>query len=251
MRKITLILLLSIALAGCGKKGMLIPPEALVPAPVSDLRVEQRGWEFRLSWRAPTKEEAGRPLRDLAGFRLSRRDLQQAGQTCPSCDESWQLLQAVDLAYLQNVRQVGGRYFYTDPALRPDHTYQYQVVSVSRSGGLSRPSNRPERRAVRPPLSPVLQAQPTRAGIRLEFVAIPPTDAGTLVGYNIYRSRPGEPAPLAPLNHQPVTGVTYDDQQAVLGETYTYTVRTLARIGTELVESIPSNPVTLVFALPE
>jgi predicted small lipoprotein YifL len=251
VNRLILALIIGALFAGCGKKGALIPPEALVPAAITDLQVEQRGGEFRLSWSAPDKEEGGLPLRDLSGFQLARREVLPAGQDCPACPDSWRLLSAIDLAYLQEVRRSGKRFYYTDRELRPAFSYQYQVTSVNRPGAVSKPSNRPTRKAVEPPLPPMLQAQPAPSGIQLEFVALPVPSREALVGYNIYRQRPGEPLPLTPLNLQPVTDHTYEDQQVTPGVTYQYTVRTLARSDGELVESAPSNEVSAVFVLPE
>jgi predicted small lipoprotein YifL len=251
LHKVILAIVVGALCAGCGKKGPLIPPEALVPAAVTDLRIEQRGGEFRLSWSAPDKEEGGLPLRDLSGFRLARREVLPPGQDCAACLDSWRLLSAIDLAYLQEVRRSGRRFYYTDLELRPAISYQYQVTSVNRAGAVSKPSNRPTRKAVEPPLPPVLQAEPTATGIRLEFVALPVPSKEALVGYNIYRQRPGEPLPLTPLNPRPVTDHTFDDKQVTLGEAYQYRVRTLARIDGELVESAPSNEVSVVFVLVE
>ena len=69
---------------------------------MTDLAVSQRGEEFRLSWTLPGKEEGGRPLRDLTGCRLYRREPLPPAQDCPNCQEGWQLLRAIDLAYLQD-----------------------------------------------------------------------------------------------------------------------------------------------------
>ena len=59
---------LLLLLAACGRRGALLPPEALLPAPVADLQVAQRGEAFELSWSRPTTTDKGRPLKDLAGF---------------------------------------------------------------------------------------------------------------------------------------------------------------------------------------
>ena len=61
-------------LAGCGRKGPLVRPEALIPGPVSDLRTAQKGERFQVSWSPPSREEGGRVLKDLAGFRLFKRE---------------------------------------------------------------------------------------------------------------------------------------------------------------------------------
>jgi len=251
MNKLMWFLLLMLVIAGCGRKGVLRPPEALVPAPVVDLAVVQRGEEFRLSWSVPTKEETGPPLRDLAGFRLYRREMLPPEQDCPACPDTWQLIRAIDLAYLPDVRRSGNRFFVNDPTVRTGTSYQYQVLAINRPGAVSRPSNRPARKKVEPPLPPVLQAFATPTGVRLEFVAIPFPAPEAIVGYAIYRQRPVELPPLEPLTVAPVTGPTFSDEPLAPGAVYRYTVRTVARINGELVESAPSNEAEATLAPPE
>ena len=84
--------ILILLLVGCGKKGALIPPEALVPAPVGDPQVTQRGETFRVSWTAPSREESGRPLQGGVRFRLYRREVLPPGQDCSTCPDVWKLL---------------------------------------------------------------------------------------------------------------------------------------------------------------
>jgi hypothetical protein len=235
-------------LAACGRKGPLLPPEALVPAPIADLRAIQQGNHFLLSWSAPTKEEGGGPLRDLAGFRLFRRVVLPPGEDCEECPTAYRLLTAVDLEYLQDVRRAGNRYFYADADLRKGTTYQYKAVSLQRDGATSRASNKVRRTAVTSPLPPVVQAASTPSGVRLEFVAIPP-DEGTLQGYNIYRQRPGEDAVL--LATQPAKENTFEDQRLTLGVTYHYQVRAVALVNGETVESALSNEVIGALADPD
>ena len=83
---------LALVLAGCGKKGPLVPPEALVPAPVANLAVAQKGARFQVSWSAPGKQEGGATLRDLAGFLLFRRPLLPPAEDCDECPSAYRQL---------------------------------------------------------------------------------------------------------------------------------------------------------------
>jgi predicted small lipoprotein YifL len=251
MKKSVCIILAMLSLAGCGRKGALLAPEALVPAAVTDLAVSQRGEEFRLGWTMPGKEEGGRPLRDLTGFRLYRREPLPPAQDCPNCPDSWQLLRAIDLAFLQEVERRGDRLFVSDYNVRTGTGYQYQVLAVNRPGAISRPSNRPRLAKVAPPLPPVLQVIPGETSVRLEFVAIPFPAPEAIVGYNIYRQGLREPYPETPLNAEPLPGPTYDDERLAPGSIYRYVVRTVARIDGQLVESDPSNEAAAILAPPE
>ncbi|HEY5973765.1 MAG TPA: fibronectin type III domain-containing protein, partial [Geobacteraceae bacterium] len=218
---------------------------------VTDLAVSQRGEEFRLSWTLPGKEEGGRPLRDLTGCRLYRREPLPPAQDCPNCQESWKLLRAIDLAYLQDVQRRGDRLFFTDGTVRTGTGYEYQVLAMNRPGAVSRPSNRPRLAKVAPPLPPVLQVIPGQTEVRLEFVAIPFPAKEAIVGYNIYRQALREAYPETPLNAEPLPGPAYDDKQLVPGTIYRYVVRTVARIDGQLVESDPSNEAAATLLPPE
>ena len=236
-----LLLLLTLTLCGCGKKGALIPPESLVPAPVTNLALAQQGDLFQASWSAPVKEEGGSRLKDLAGFLLFRRVLLPAGQDCDDCPGAYAERARIDLDYLREARRVGDLFLFDDRDLKLGVSYQYKVRSFTKDGTQSRDSNRAHRTAVTPPLPPVLEALSSSSGVVLAFVAIPP-EAGTLTGYNIYRSKSGEPLPLAPLNPKPVTSNNYEDTALLVGVHYSYAVRTVAtQPNGEAVESPPSN----------
>lgn len=227
-------------LAGCGKRGALIPPEALVPAPISNLALAQKGGEIQVSWSAPGRQEGGAPLKDLAGFLLFRRNVLPPGEDCEECPNAYTQLTRVDLEFPQGVRRARGLWIYDDRDLRLGRTYQYKVRSFSTEGAQSKDSNKVRRSVATPPLPPVLEALPSDKEVVLNFVALPPEE-GTLVGYNIYRSKKGEELPLAPLNSAPVTGNTYQDRDTLMGVTYDWAVTSVATVRGETVESAPSN----------
>lgn len=235
-----------VLLSGCGKKGALIPPEALAPAPVSDLALAQKGGRFQVSWSAPSKEEGGATLKDLAGFQLFKRMLLPPAQDCETCPSAYSQLARIDLDYLQGVRRVGNLFLVDDGDLKQGKSYQYKVRSFTTDGTQSRDSNVVRRSAVTAPLPPVLEALSSETGVVLAFVALPPEE-GTLIGYNVYRSKMAEtpatsPAELiSPLNATPITGTTFEDKGLLIGVRYSYIVTTLAAVNGETVESAPSN----------
>ncbi|GFO59151.1 lipoprotein [Geomonas silvestris] len=236
-----LLFCLFLAAAGCGKRGALIRPEALVPAPITDLAATQRGNFLQVSWSAPTKEEGGARLKDLAGFVLFRRVVLPSSQDCDTCPEAYTERARVGLDYLKDVTRAGNRYLFDDYDLKADQTYQYKIRSVSTEGTESRDSNRTRRRVVVPPLPPVLEAASSPSAVVLSFVAIPP-EQGKLAGYNIYRGEAGKGLPLSPLNATPVSANVYEDKTPQIGVTYSYSVRSVALLpGGETVESAPSN----------
>lgn len=243
MQRILCIVCITLLLAGCGKKGALIPPEALAPAAVSDLKLAQKGEFFQLSWSRPAKEEGGGPLRDLAGFQILKREVLPPAEDCEECPTAYRLLKGVDLEYLQDVRRFGDLFILNDSDVSLGKSYQYKTVAVKKDGTPSRESNRARRTKVEPPLPPVLQAASTPTGINLEFVAIPSPEGSVIQGYNIYRWRAGEALPVNPINDKPVAGNTFEDLHLSRGTLYTYAVRTVASVAGESVESVPSNEV--------
>lgn len=251
MGKMLLISLLAaiVLLAGCGKKGALIPPEALVPAPVADLQLAQRGDTFRLSWSAPSREESGRPLKGGIRFRLQRREVLPPGQDCSACPEVWKLLAEIDPAVFTGLERSNGRFTYTDRAALPDLTYQYRVQAVDASGGLSRVTLLPPRQRLAPPLPPVLQAKAGANGIHLEFVAPTLASRETNVGYLLLRQEAGQPP--RQLTTAPVSAVSFVDHEVRLGSTYRYIARTVATIAGQTVESADSNEAGITVTLPE
>ncbi|HBG04568.1 MAG: hypothetical protein A2075_21195 [Geobacteraceae bacterium GWC2_58_44] len=254
-------------LSGCGKKGALVPPEALAPAPVSDLAIAQKGARFEVTWSAPSREEGGAPLRDLAGFLLFRRTLLPPAEDCEECPGAYSQLARIDLDFPQGVRRIGNRLLVDDYTPKKGKSYQYKVRAFTTGGARSRDSNLARRAAVTPPLPPVVEALSSATGVVLAFVA-PPPEEGSLIGYNIYRSRLSASAEatadtsssakatadtsssaeatadltLSPLNAAPVTGTTYEDKEILVGERYSYTVTSLAAVNGETVQSAPSNP---------
>lgn len=240
---LTLFLVAAALLSGCGKKGPLIPPEALAPSAITDLAVAQKDGRFQVSWTAPAKEESGARLTDLAGFLLFRRPVLPPAQDCEDCPTAYTQLARIYSDFPQGVTKIGNRYLYGDTDLLEGKTYQYKVRSFTTDNLESKDSNKVRRTAIIPPVPPVVEALPSAAGVVLAFVALPPP-AGTIVGYNIYRSRAGEKMPLTPLNAAPVTGTKYEDKEVLVGSHYSYWMTTVMTLNGETVESAPSNEAT-------
>ncbi len=249
--KKSLLVFVVLILAGCGRKGPLMAPEALAPAPIGDLRVEQKGAQFQVSWSRPAEELGGRPLRDLARFQLFRREVLPPGEDCEECPDAYRLLKSVDLEFLQGVAMVGPRYIYADSDLAEGKTYRYKAVSLKRDGTTSRISNRADRKKVTPPLPPVLKETSSLSGVVLEWSGGAPPVNGQIAGYAIYRKQSGETHYLNPLTGAPVKETVFEDTQLEWGKRYDYVVRTVAVVAGETVESDPSNEVKGALTQPE
>jgi predicted small lipoprotein YifL len=237
--------------AGCGRKGPLMSPESLAPAAVTDLRVEQKGAQFQVSWPRPAAEEGGRALKDLAGFQLFKREVLPPAEDCENCPTAYRLAQSVDLEYLQGIVVAGGRYLFSDGDLAEGKTYRYKVLSLKKDGTVSRASNRAGRKKVAPPSPPVLKAASSLSEVLLEWGGVSPPTGGSIAGYNVYRKESGETVYLAPLNSAPVKDATFADRGIEWGKRYDYAVRTVAAVDGETVESVPSNEVRAGLTEPE
>jgi len=229
-------------LLGCGKKGPLVPPEALAPAAIGNLSVVQQGGRFQVSWSAPGRQEGGDRLEDLAGFLLFKRTLLPPAEDCETCPSAYTEVAHVDLDYPKGVKRLGNRYLFEDYDLKQGKAYQYKVRSFNTDGVQSTDSNKARHTALAAPLPPVVEALPSATGLVLAFVALPP-DEGSITGYNIYRSKAGSPMPTAPLNAKPLNAKTYEDKDLLVGVRYSYTVTSVVTVNGESAESDPSNQV--------
>ena len=233
-------------LSACGRKGALVPPEALVPAAVTDLTAEQKGERFLLSWTPPTRQSGGGALKEPTGFSLLRREVLPPAEDCEQCPDAYHAVAEGTPDYQPAVRRVAGRYYVDDADLKSGTTYQYKVVSFkSDRAVVSPPSNRARRRFIPPPAPPVLKVVPSATAIELAWTEPSHPAEEELVGYNIYRSREGEPLPSRPVNKAPLKEARYEDLRLERGVVYRYAVRSVARFAEDTVESVLSNEVTV------
>jgi predicted small lipoprotein YifL len=250
MKKI-LFLLFVFLLAACGKRGPLVPPEALVPASIKDLRVEQKGDRFLVCWSGPGKQEWGGPLDGLAGFRVFRRIVLPPDEDCEECPTAYRRVKTVDPEYLQDVRRSGSLFCFLDGDLNDGTTYQYKTVSFQKDGAVSHDSNKARRKKTSPPAPPLLIAVATPDGVALQWKpgSVPP--GGALEGYAVYRKQVEQVMPLTPIAQVPADAARFTDPHMEYGMKYLYGVRSVARIDGERVESDLSNEVEGKFSLSE
>jgi predicted small lipoprotein YifL len=244
------LVILMLLLAACGKKGPLVPPESFAPAPVSALSVEQKEDVFYVSWPAPAKDEGGRPVKDLAGFRVYRRPVLPPDQDCEECPTAYTLVRTVDLEYLQAVRFFNGRYVLADRDVTTGVTYQYKVISFQKDGAESSASNRARRTKAAAPPAPRLAATASATGVVLQW-EIPPATAGKAAGAYVYRRRGDDVGTLVLLTPTPISDRQYEDLRLERGATYVYTVRAVVEVDGQLVEGAVSNEARGKLAEPE
>jgi predicted small lipoprotein YifL len=243
MRYLFSILTAFLLLAGCGRKGPLIPPEALVPPPVNDLAVNQRGEGLLVSWTVPVRDEGGRPVRDLTYFRIFKREVLPPGEDCEVCPDAYRVLREVYPDYPREARRIGDSLYLNDTGGIPGSTYQYKVVSYLGDGTPSPDSNRFRLTKIAPLPGPRLKALSTPTSVILQWdgATLPPHVKAK--GYNIYRWRTDDPPAILPLNATPVTASGFEDFRLQRGIGYLYAVRGVADVDGIQVESASSNEV--------
>ncbi|MBI2354175.1 MAG: fibronectin type III domain-containing protein [Deltaproteobacteria bacterium] len=245
MRRLSLLLVIPLLLAACGKKGPLIYPDMLVPEAPSAVTVRQAGVGMRLSFVLPRKDLAEQSLTDLAGVRILKREsMPSPPQDCPACTDSFRLFRTLYVDVQDgSVRRYGSLMVLLDSDVRAAGVYTYRVVPFTKKGVDGAASAPVTATMVPPPIPPVLHIFPSPTDIRLEFVGLLPV-IGSLVGYDLYRAVKGEDLPFLPLNKAPLSGSSFTDSGLNRGVTYSYAARLIVRMPTgELVESILSNQV--------
>lgn len=251
MKKFFLVACIPLALAACGKKGPLVPPEAFVPAPIDSLKVEQKEDRFFVSWMPPTVEGSGKPLNDLAGFKIYRREVLPPSEDCEECPTAYHLMKDVDLEYLQGVRVYNNIYIFPDSDLVNGKTYQYKVISYKKDRSESDASNRARRKKVAAPSAPRLRASSGPTGVIVEWEPGPARDVSPSAGFNLYRRRGGEIGTLTLLTPLPTKERRYEDLRLERGAKYIYTVREVVLADGEYLEGALSNEVEAGLTAPD
>ncbi len=194
-----------------------------VSPPVESPRCETTEHALELSWPQPTTSLSGRPLHDLAGYRVFRSDTSKG---------------PFDLRGETPAAR------FRDPDFQFEHSYFYRVRALFKSEGAggsgsqlaeseeSKPCAITPRDTF-PPAAPAgLNAISTGAGVELIWNANTQLD---LAGYNVYR-RDGEGAPHK-LNSGLVGTPLYRDTTAEAGRRYAYWVTAVDSAGNESTSS--------------
>ncbi len=134
---VVLFLIMIVGSASCGRKGPPRAPELAVPEIIKDLKAEAGGGGIAITWSRPTRYLDGKPLDDLAGFVVFRKEVTQA---CPQCPAPYR--ERVNLPLEDQQKFLKKQKFrYVDRQLTPQVSYSYRVFSRLMDGSLSDPSN--------------------------------------------------------------------------------------------------------------
>jgi predicted small lipoprotein YifL len=230
MRRLALWLFITLTITACGKKGPLIYPDMLVPAAPANVSALQSGSNIRLSFTLPTKDRASRPLTDLAGVKIFKRDL-LAGQdpVCSACISDFSLFKKwfADIP-MPEVQRSGNRIVLVDGNVSVGRRYTYKINAFTRDDIDGATSTQVTTDMVVPPLPPVLRAGSQPTEINLEFTGLPLE--GTFVGYSLYRTVKGEPFSQLPHILTLIKENSFTDMGLERGTTYTYAARTVVQL---------------------
>ena len=237
------ILLLSLALLllpGCGRKTPAIPPGAVVPQAITDLRYQLDGQEITLSWSYPHLSVNQVALKDIRRFLIDRAEI-PATDYCSSCPVHFSKTSSLSA----QGHGPGAILSLKDSQLQPGFVYIYSVRSSSGWQIVSKPSNQLVVRVESPLASPTdlqievgdqqlsLSWQPVTS--RLDGASLPEP-----ARYQLWRSTDGTNFQAAsPL----LSTTTFRDSGLRNEQLYHYQVYALAGEKGQ-VRSLPSSPVS-------
>jgi predicted small lipoprotein YifL len=239
---------LIMTMTACGKKGPLIYPDMLIPAPPTAVVARQAGQAIKLSFVLPQDDLAGRKLKNLGGVTIFKRaSIAGQGPSCNACTEDFVLFRSLYLdqtSLERGVQRFGSMIVLLDSDVRIGDEYSYMVKPFTKDDGDGQASRPVTTAMVTPPQAPELKAAPDPIEIQLFFSGAPAAGKGTFVGYNLYRAPKGEVLPYVPLNKEPITGESFVDSGLDRTLSYVYAARTVVKTPAGvLVESELSNHV--------
>ena len=243
---IVLALLLA-GLAGCGYKTMPIPPQEIVPTPITDLRYELNERGVTLYWTYPGQTIKGEKLTDISTFNLYRAVV-PSDKYCETCP----------IPFREPIPLPGGAVtadqpktaVYNATLLRPGHLFFYKIRSKSGWWAESADSNIVSFMWNMPPGIPEQpSAQAGDTEITLTWKAVTTHMDGTEISepvqYQLYRSGAGGPfVPVGDL----LDTVEYVDTNVTNGEKYLYKVQAVTmyekgQVVGKSSEAVESSPV--------
>lgn len=245
LKSIVALCLVIAGLSGCGYKTMPVPPEEIVPQPVTDLRYELNEKGVTLYWTFPAKTVLGETLSDISSFDLYRAVV-PADTYCDTCP----------IPFGDPIPLAGGaisagtpkQKTYTSTLLRPGHLYFFKVRSKSGWWAESADSNIVSFMWNIPPDAPAQLAATAADGmVTLEWAPVKTYIDGTEIRepikYQIYKSLGAGPfQPLGELRD----GVSFADKQVVNGRKYRYRVQAVTMYEKGQVGGGSSQPVSAV-----
>jgi len=225
-----------LALAGCGKKGPIVPPERRLPQPPADMQTTVDDRVIVVRFVSPHNRVDNSRLRDLTLMRLFRREEVPVGPPKPAMRSGERVVGYVEIVRIElsvspppNVQVSGDTVVVKDEkGLSLGKRYAYVATAEDASGRISAPSAPVVVTFLAAPASPPgLVAQAGDKQVSLHWDA-PTTliDGAPVSGelrYILLRGA-GEGG-LAPITPAPIAATTYTDTAVSNETTYHYAVK--------------------------
>jgi len=225
-----------LALAACGKKGAIVPPERRIPLPPSEMRATVDDRVIVVQFLAPSNRVDNSRLRDLTLMRLFRREEVSDGALKPAMRSGERVVGYNEIARIvlaapppPNVQVSGATIVVRDEkGLSLGKRYAYAATAEDSSGRISAPSAPLAVTFLAAPASPPgLVAQAGDKQVSLHWDApttlIDGAPASGELRYMILRGA-GE-SELAPITPAPIAATTYTDTAVSNETTYRYAVK--------------------------
>jgi hypothetical protein len=253
--------LLGALAAGCASPGEPTPRHPVVPAPIADLAARQVGSDIVLTFTLPTRSTDREALAERPSIEIYRGAL-APGATADR-KTPWGLAYTIPPERVDSYVK-DNQFAFRDPlapttlARTPGSPLAYMVRTRAVRARASQDSNILTLRIFPPPTAPGdVRTAVTESAIAVSWgeTGVPPGAA--FAGYRVYRAQmesgqegAAQDASQAKWKSPPElagssTSPDYPDMHFEFGETYLYTVRSVAAFGTDLVESADSVPATV------
>lgn len=238
-----LLLIATLPVAGCGKKGPLQPRQQLRPGPVENARLIQRGTTFQLRWRLPQTTGAGTPT-EIDSVRVERL-VSPPDAYCPECSDPWPIIARINPRLPDPARQIRDMFLLNNAVGQAGSTVYYRL-SAHNLDGYTGPSLILQQSFREPPASLTgLEAVSADRSAELRWQPATPPSGATLLGYQVYRRLSGEDYSPLPTNIKPLSEPRFSDFGLENGRRYEYRVRSLFDFSGEQVESLPGEEISI------
>jgi predicted small lipoprotein YifL len=221
-----LIVGISLLATACGRKGPLIYPDMLVPAAPATVAAQQSGSAVKLSFAVPDKDRTGRPVKGVAGVKITRRAAETGQEgVCRTCMADYRPFLTLYLDHMPATTQrFGNRVVLIDGDVSAGYSYSYSIAPFTADGVDGASSSTANVRVTAPLPAPVLKSVSYPTEVRLHF-SWQPQVSGRLLGYNLYRWPVAAVRSYEPLNREPLKGNEYIDSGLERGVRYRYSTR--------------------------
>jgi len=228
----------------CGKKTAPVPPQTVIPAPVTDLEFQLDEDGASLSWSRPDLTDIGSRLRKISEFIVEKAEYPN-DKACRDCPLRYKTIATVEVP---NGTSNQDRFRFRDEDLKADYFYSYRILVSLGWRVTSRPS---------PPISFTWQT-PIKSPLNLEAHAgdqqitlnwqAPDNDINNEIvkealQYQIFRSIGGRD--FLPLG-KPVNSLYFTDTEVINESGYRYRLRAARITGgsgvfSNIAEAVPRD----------